>query len=64
MRKFAPLMVGDAMVGSDHGLVDERRRLNVGHKLALLAFDMFIKESEHIVLPLWHRKVQKVVSFL
>jgi hypothetical protein len=57
-------MVGDAMVGSDHALLDERRQPNVGHDLALLAFDMFIKESKHIVLPLGHRKIKQIVPIL
>ena len=62
VRKFAPLTVGDAMVGSDSAVLDGRRQRNVGHDLALLAFDMFIKESKHIALPLRHRKVNEIVS--
>ena len=64
MRKFAPLTVGDAMVGFDHVLLDDRLQLNVGGDLALLAFDMFIKESKDIVLPLRHPEVKEVVSVI
>jgi len=64
VRKFAPLTVGDAMVGFDHVLLDDRLQLNVGGDLALLAFDMFIKESKDIVLPLRHREVKEVVSVI
>jgi hypothetical protein len=52
------------MVGTDHGLLDERRRLNVGHELALLAFDVVIKKPKHIVLPPRHRKVKEVVPIV
>jgi len=50
------------MVGSDQRLVDKHRLLNVGHDLALLAFDMFIEEFKQIVLPLRDRKIKQVVS--
>jgi hypothetical protein len=43
-------------------MLDDRRQLSVGHDLTLLAFDMFIKESKHIVLPLRDRKVNEIVS--
>jgi hypothetical protein len=57
-------MVGDAMVGSDQAVLDDRRQLNVRHDLALLAFDVFIKESKHIVLPLRDRKINEIESLL
>jgi hypothetical protein len=56
-------MIGDAMAGSDHAVLDDRRQLNVGHDW-LLVFDMFIKESKHIGLPLRDRKVKEVVSII
>jgi hypothetical protein len=52
------------MVGFDHVLLDDRLQLNVGGDLALLAFDMFIKESKDTVLPLRHREVKEVVSVI
>ena len=60
MRKFAPLIVGDPMVGLDHGRADERFSLSVEDDLARLAVDVLIEKLKHIVLPQTDRKVTRL----